>query len=219
MFTHRMSGHASFVGAQQTRREQQQRKQNQQRTQGASFKSVPNYRGERLRGRKYAFPKFGGGSWCGFLFQIIFVVIIIVISTWLGIQIFIGGSKKYSLIKRDKYVHARITSTIGKEIEYFVPRGFAENHKSKDRSNKRLYKLEKQIEGEYASVLSKQCIYERDRHTRSLNVARRAKNKSQIKYLEEKILASCDKFNLLFAGDGQYRDLVPPVAPSSSSLL
>ncbi len=219
MFTNRMSDHASFAREQeQTRREQQQRQQKQQKTQQNSFKTTSDHHTEKSRGRRATFTKYGGRSWCGFILQLIPVSLALLISAWLGMQTFMGGRKHYSLDRRDNYTNAKTTSTIGKEIQYFVPRGFEERHKSSGRNNDRLYQLEKQVEGEYASVLSKQCIYERDRQTRSLNVAKRAKNRLQIKYLEEKVLVSCDKFNHLFAGDGKYRDLVPPIAPSPLSM-
>ena len=147
------------------------------------------------------------------------IILAVMISVWFGMQGIFRNPKNYSLDKRDNYLYPRITSTIGKEIEYFVQRGFRERHKYSDKSNNELYNLEKQVEGEYATVLSKQCIYERDRQSRSLNVAKRAKNKLQIKYLEEKVLLSCDKFELLFAGDGKYRDLVPPLSSQTASLF
>ena len=225
MFTDRMSHHDSFSREQeQARRQQQQqqqqqrrRQQNQQRTQQTSSKSTTSgcYK-EKIRGRRATFTKYDGRSWYGsVILQFLPIFLVLLISIWFGMQGFVGRRKYYSLDKRDNYIHARTTSTIGKEIQYFVPRGFEELHKSGGSSNDRLYQLEKQVEGDLASVLSKQCIYERDRQARSLNVARRSNNVIQIKYLKEKVLMSCDKFNELFAGDGKYRDLVPSVTPSS----
>ena len=98
------------------------------------------------------------------LLQLLPVLILILMS----LSNFTGSSQpSFSFYMQTSYPISKTTSTIEKNINYFVPKGFDEKFRNKPND---LKKFEKTVEAEYAEVLSTSCLNEKGKKHRNLQI-------------------------------------------------